>query len=1399
MLAFFAVAAMGLTACQNDIEEKIEAKESVVVTFVADSAAESRTSVDTSGDVPVFAWGNDETFAVLEQTTSLASATNVEYAKDDEGKATITATFDHNAGQSEYKYVAVYPLSGYYESDSESIYAAKLYLSNNQTMYSDASYDPNADLMVSKVVTTAAQPTEAQYLQFTRLAAVAKMSIKGVEGTIEKVIFTANGKNIAGTIKADLENIANEDGTHNFVVAEGSDTITIDGAVNNGAVYFTLLPTTLEAGEGYTVTIITEDKIYAKKGTIPEGKSLQFAAGMVTRFGVNMEGVVAGDKWMLVRDVNELEAGDIVTFAAANYDFVLGCYVSTNFPYASYNTDIVKAGDYLYHPVVTDKSKYQYMIQPLVVVKSDESVAAFDFYNGVDYEGDTKTGYLTNVVTNNYLVLNSYPSVNSLFYTTIDDNGVASLNATDSEFTNKDLKFYNYNPNSTTSSYRRFVCIDSEKIDAEKHDDVCIYKKVGAKGVVPTAGAVVTVPEEEEPIVIGKEGAEAATEITEVKFSYVGDWTISVSDNADWLTLNYADGKLSYTATANADAKREATVTITASHDGEEDLTWSFDVVQKGEPQIATVAEFIGKSVDLYAEYIVTGRLTKKATRHSGYTTVADLNDDTQVATFVYIDNKDGKTFFDNSDDVELGDIVQFVAPVTSSKTGGSKAIHTIFNGYYNLSATTNVDHVAYSGGEVTVTINKEGNLTPQTITGTVNRSFATVTPNGDKFVVKLDANEGAPREVVATFTDGLATTSVAIVQGADTSKGNTWELVTDATTLEAGDKVIIAAKDYDVAMSTTIASDRRDEIAVTKLGNYYITPAVGVQTLVLGAGSVEGTFAFYDDTNKGFLVSSITSSSASVAKLENQSYVDENASFNVTITDGAAKIKNVAGEFSSNYISYNTSKYFISSTSTGQALSLYRLVGVKGEIPVVAADVTANNAVISEDAAVSATPIPEVVFNYVGDWDITATTDAEWITSLAFDKANNCLTYTAEANLGAVRETTVTITATLAGQTDITWEFNLLQKGFIPKMTIAEYIAIPANDRSDNEYVRYELTGRITEAEKIFQNLAIFTIDDESGDPIEVRGLVDEATNQNVAGDLNLKVGDVITITVPRLTDVETAGKSGKPAYYISHYNIEATATAAEYTAGSTATISIATTSGLDVTYEMGDCDFAEISYTTDPTSENTTATVTFTSTNEAEVARSVDVTFKTGLASTTVTVTQKIDPAKIKGWVLVTDASELAIGDEVIIVAKNANYALGCYTSSSTTTANKNTSEVVINGNSITSEEVESKSVQKFTLVEGYITNTFAFEFTYNSSTYYLYANSGVKLYSNKNNGGRAFAIDIEADGNAIITSQGTTKYVITYNYKGSPAAFTTSGISASLATDVDADICIYKNTEK
>ncbi len=1333
-----AAAAVGFTACQKEIQEEVPVnKGTVQVTFVAGSP-ETKTTVDTSSDeAPVFSWEENETFAVLEQTEELAAATQVAYEKVDE-KARIKATFNTNAGQSSYDYVTIYPASGYVSA--ESIGAATLSLPAVQTM-AESSYDPAADLMVSEVVTTTVQPTEAQMVRFTRMAAVVKMTLKNFTpedgDEVEQVIFTAEGKNLAGTVTAGLAT------PHEFAVAEGVDNVTVN-TTSSSDVYFTVLPAILEAGDAYTVTVITNKKLYIKKGVIPEEKSLAFEAGMVTRLGVNMDGIAASEKWVLVRDASTLAEGDIVTIAASDLNYVLGCYFGSSYPYASYTTDVIKSGDYLYHPIVTDKSKYQYMAQSLILAKRDADKVAFDFYNGVDYEGDTKTGYLTNLVTNNYLQLSQYPTDNTLLYVTIDgESGVATISATDSEFNNKLLKYRAYN-NGTSTSYRRFVFVSSP---TSEHHDVCLYRLAGAKGVVPTAGAVVTVPDADEPVVIPVEGVAEAVAFEEVDFTYIGDWNISVSDNAEWLTLDYADGVLKYLADANPGVVRYAEVTIKATHDGEADKTWTFNVVQKGAPVKVTVAEFIEKAVDANVEYEVTGILTKKATSASGSTTIADAEGNT--ATFKYIDMTNGDAFINNTS-IELGDVVTFVAAVSAEATGGSNSAHAICKGYYNLEAVVENDLVAYTGGSVEISLNKSGTLNPAgDITCTADANFAELeyTTNAYEATVTLPANDGAPRQVIVTFTDGFAKTSVAVVQGADKAKGNTWELVTDASTLAEGDQVIIAAKDYDVAMSTTISSERRSAVAVTKLGSYYLTPALGAQTLVLANGSAEGTFAFYDGDKKGFLVSTSTS-----YELNNQTYIDANASFTVSIADGVATIGNKTGDYSSNKMYYregSSYNYFYSGTTAKQAICLYRLAGVKGTIPVIPADVTvpASTAkvVIPEEGAAVATPINDVVFNYVGEWNISATSEAEWI-SFAFDKANSKLTYTAAANEGTVRETSATITATMEGQEPLTWNFNVLQKGAPMEVSIAEF-----RTKGQDVNVTYKLTGVVTTVPSSYSYA--YVIEDAEGNKANIKYLKTEDGNNYVVQDDNMdvRVGDVITVTtVVTSTTKGDGGSNSYPSYFKGYYRLTATASSALVGhEGGPVTISLETSGNLQPTDAvikgaMADAyDFVTFDYTEGAS----TATATFAA--NAGAPRNADFNFTFGLAPASVTIGQQNNPDVKVGWYRVESADDLKTGDKVIISGKSLDGTLDYSIKTWTNTSTSTTMPITVVGNYIP----DVTDIQQFTLANGSdaYPGTFAIVRTDNR---YLSNSSGSLKTGTSINEYSSWSIAIDSSNNGAVT---------------------------------------------
>ncbi len=845
-----AVAAMGFVACQNEFDEpnvNQPVADGVVVTFVADEPA-TRTAVDTSNDeAPVFSWSDNESFAVLEQTDALAVGSNVTFEKVN-GKANITATFAKNEGKSEYKYVTVYPASGYVSA--ESIASATLALPATQTMAS-GSYDPNADLMVSKVVTSAAQPTEAQQVEFTRLAAVVKMTLKNfnlVAGDeVEKVVFMADDKALAGTITADLN------APHEFAVAEGVSSVSVATTARD-YIYFNVLPTVLEAGDSYTVIVITNKRLYVKQGSVPAESTLTLEAGMVNRFSVNMMGVMPSEKWTLVRDASTLKQGDIVTIAAKNYNYVIGKQAN-NYPVAS-QTEVVKYGDYLYHPIATAETSVDNRMQCYTLMQRDVNRVAFDFYNGVDYEGDTTVGFVYANGSNYAPKIQAFCDVNTLFDVTITD-GAATLCASEIEKSNKWWRYYH----STSAGSRRFDCTTSEPTG---NYQVCIYRVEGAVGTIPTIDANVTVPGAEESVVIAEEGAAEPTAISteQVTFNYVGEWSISAEAEAEWLSVAYdaANNCLTYTAEANTGAKRETMVTITASMEGHESLTWSFKVVQKGVPQDISIAEFVKLDKDENSTYKLTGRITEMSTSSNGTFKLADSEG--KIATIQYLYTDGGVKVYDNKEiGVAVGDVMTVTAIPAGSGKGGNSSHYSTYKGHYRLTTTLGLA-ADYTGGSVEIGVATYSNgiiTTPEAVTATMAESdFAELSYSGGDTATVTFTSENTTtdaREAEVTFTYGLISVTVVAQQGVNPANKVGYELVTDASTLAVGDEVIIVAKNSDKALACpTKTSDTKFPSAdIEKTGNViYDAEKAGVQVFNVVKGEGEGTISFeftYKDT----------------------------------------------------------------------------------------------------------------------------------------------------------------------------------------------------------------------------------------------------------------------------------------------------------------------------------------------------------------------------------------------------------------------------------------------------------------------------------------------------------------------------------------------------------------------
>ena len=169
---------------------------------------------------------------------------------------------------------------------------------NNQAPTAMNTYDPLADLIISKGVSLPTQPTETVNFEMARMTALAKVSIKNLAlaaGDAVKSVNFACSKNIAGK----MTNILTDDIiAGNYPLAGMKDsspvnnvTVTLPEAQTaDFSYYMSVWPVTLDAGSACTITVVTNnDGVYTKEITLP--KVMELTSGNITAFTVNMAGV----------------------------------------------------------------------------------------------------------------------------------------------------------------------------------------------------------------------------------------------------------------------------------------------------------------------------------------------------------------------------------------------------------------------------------------------------------------------------------------------------------------------------------------------------------------------------------------------------------------------------------------------------------------------------------------------------------------------------------------------------------------------------------------------------------------------------------------------------------------------------------------------------------------------------------------------------------------------------------------------------------------------------------------------------------------------------------------------------------------------------------------------------
>lgn len=279
------------------------------MTIVAGSD-QTRTVLGSDGAVTWSATGEQLAVieaAVLDSKSETAKVTSEDGVTTDEG-ATMTFGVRLSAKTADsFGYYALYPNSALVATPSD-FTKVKVSLASTQAP-TESSFGPSADVLVAKPVTDLTkQPTELN-LQFARVIAVGKMTIKNLNTTenVKKVTFTAANKAVTGrsyidfTTAAGVEYGYSDQGVDNVVLDYSGKTI----AANGMTAYFTCWPFEIAAGETFSVVVETENYTFTKDITLAEDKSLAFNVGRASAFNVNfneIEGVAKAPATQLVPD-----------------------------------------------------------------------------------------------------------------------------------------------------------------------------------------------------------------------------------------------------------------------------------------------------------------------------------------------------------------------------------------------------------------------------------------------------------------------------------------------------------------------------------------------------------------------------------------------------------------------------------------------------------------------------------------------------------------------------------------------------------------------------------------------------------------------------------------------------------------------------------------------------------------------------------------------------------------------------------------------------------------------------------------------------------------------------------------------------------------------------------------
>ena len=743
----------------------------------------------------------------------------------------------------------------------------------------------------------------------------------------------------------------NETVTKTFTVTGGYLAEEVALTISNAS-FFSVSPATItkadEVNETVTVT-------YNPTEVGEHTATLTIKTGDITKEIALSGKVLAPGKWVLVKDIATLSAGDEIIIAAANADYAIGAAASNNYKGAA----ITKVGE---------------------TANADAGVTVLK----VEATGDAEVPYAFKAGSN-YLYAASSSANQLKGKTTLDVNGqwavtitegVASIVAAKSENRN----VMQFNPNNGNPI---FACYASASQSA-----LAIYRN--SENVV-------------KPVISGDADFVGSTQVTiTAQSGLTVYYTIDDSDPDNTSTQYTAPftinatitvKAIAYDASSNASGVAEMTFTkhdlvnVATAMALEEDEVAYFDefevvkvVAGKGNIYIKDasghgliydntlagelkdgdrVQGFVGisspynglpeaKPVDglTVADLTITSGV---AAEPYNFTSTAITADDLnkyivfkEVPMAADVDVTTHPTLTINGNSVDFRNTFNVTKTLENGKKYDIYGFVSIYNENLQVSFYQALEQgevvktytVTYNTGGATGEVPVDDNEYTEGSQVTLKSALG-LTKEGYDYKGWKVTDEGGNEITVSSNKFNMPASNVTVTaqwekivvpEIQDFSTGY-WVLVTDANKIEDGDKIVIAAADENFAMKSYESGNNCRQIAVTKLGNQFIkwTSEMGVFQLAANGSN----YTIQDVNTEKYLYAAGTGNN-NYLKAAAEVPADADAAkpyiWTISYTDGVATVK--ATSDNRNTLKYNTGSDLFSCYASGQQdIALYKYV----------------------------------------------------------------------------------------------------------------------------------------------------------------------------------------------------------------------------------------------------------------------------------------------------------------------------------------------------------------------------------------------------------------------------------------------------------------------------------------